>query len=59
MLFTLGYTTVGWQNIISLIKNRLDLSGIYNISSIHISKYHYLIKLSDALNSMLIFKIKN
>jgi len=54
-----GYKNVIYSGVTStwmgktinhLIKNNYDLKGIYNISSVPISKYDLLIKLSDAFN---------
>ena len=44
-----GVTTLWMGNVIKeILKNNINLSGIYNISSKPISKHHLLIKLSDA-----------
>ena len=46
-----GITTVRMGKIIHyILKHKLNLSGIYNISSLPISKYDLLIKLSEAFN---------
>ncbi|MBT7623863.1 MAG: sugar nucleotide-binding protein [Flavobacteriaceae bacterium] len=54
-----GYKNVIYSGVTStwmgktinhLIKNNYDLKGIYNISSVPISKYDLLIKLSDTFN---------
>jgi dTDP-4-dehydrorhamnose reductase len=43
-----GVTTVWMGKIVHhILKNNIDLSGIYNISSEPISKYHLLLKLSE------------
>lgn len=56
-----GITTVRMAKIIlSLLKNGLELSGIYNISSIPISKYQLLQKLSNAFDlNVDLFENKN
>ena len=38
------------KTITHIIKNKIELNGIYNISSIPISKYDLLVKLSDIFN---------
>jgi len=44
-----GVTTFWMGDVIKkILKNNISLSGIYNISSEPISKYHLLLKLSDA-----------
>ena len=44
-----GVTNVWMGNVIKeILKNNINLSGIYNISSKSISKYHLLLKLSEA-----------
>jgi len=44
-----GVTTLWLAKIVQqILKNNIDLSGIYNISSEPISKYHLLLKLSEA-----------
>ena len=49
--FTQGLLTVGWaRTLTQILKINLELSGIYNISSIPISKYDLLVKLSNAFN---------
>ena len=54
-----GYKNVIYSGVTStwmgktinhIIKNNIDLTGIYNISAVPISKYDLLIKLSDAFN---------
>ena len=46
-----GITTVRMGKIIDyILKHKLNLSGIYNISSEPISKYDLLVKLSEAFN---------
>ena len=54
-----GYNNVIYSGVTStwmgktinhIIKNKIDLNGIYNISSIPISKYDLLVKLSDIFN---------
>ena len=54
-----GYKNVIYSGVTStwmgktinhIIKNKIDLNGIYNISSIPISKYDLLVKLSDIFN---------
>ena len=54
-----GYNNVIYSGVTStwmgktinhIIKNKIDLNGIYNISSIPISKYDLLLKLSDIFN---------
>jgi dTDP-4-dehydrorhamnose reductase len=46
-----GITTVRMGKIIHyILKHKLNLSGIYNISSLPISKYDLLIKLSEAFS---------
>ena len=46
-----GITTVRMGNILKkIINDKIDLSGIYNLSSIPISKYDLLFKLSNAFD---------
>ena len=54
-----GYNNVIYSGVTStwmgktinhILKNKIDLNGIYNISSIPISKYDLLVKLSDIFN---------
>ena len=41
-----------------ILKNKINLSGIYNISSEPISKYDLLVKLSEAFNCEYRFKFQ-
>jgi len=46
-----GVTSIWMGKTINhIIKNKIDLNGIYNISSIPISKYDLLVKLSETFN---------
>ena len=55
--FYSGITTVRMGMILNqILKNNLNLSGIYNISSTPISKFDLLIKLSNAFNLNVVVK---